>query len=93
MNELTVPFQHLIIAVALCTPRFLAAFMVAPLFNPQFITGVTRNCIVLSFALILFPIILPVVGDRNLTMVAFLGIILKEGLIGATFGFMLGLFF
>jgi type III secretion protein T len=80
-------------SVALCTPRFLAAFTIAPFFNPQLITGLTRNCIAISFALILFPIIFPSIGDRNLSMLAFFGIIAKESVIGVAFGFMIGLFF
>jgi type III secretion protein T len=93
MNEIIVPFQQIIITLALCTTRFLAAFMITPFFNPQLITGVTRNCIAVSFALILFPTIFPSVGNHTMSIAAFFGIIIKEAVIGTAFGFIIGFFF
>jgi type III secretion protein T len=93
MNNLITIFPQIAIAIALCTPRIVVAFTVAPLFSPQFVTGITRNCIAVSFSLILFPTILPEVGQRDISMLVFLTVIVKEGLIGAALGYGVGLFF
>lgn len=93
MNNSFSTFSQLVISMALCMPRILAAFTVVPFLSPGYITGVTRNCIAVSFALILFPIIFPVVGNKNMSALVFLAIIAKEAVIGVALGYMMGLFF
>jgi type III secretion protein T len=93
MNDFALLFHQVLIAVVLCTPRILTAFIVAPFFNTRLITGVTRNAVAFSFALIIFPILFPSVGGRSFSFLAFLGIIAKESILGTAFGFLIGLFF
>jgi type III secretion protein T len=93
MNDFPVIFHQVLITVVLCTPRILAAFIVAPFFNTRLITGVTRNAVAFSFALIVFPILFPSVGERSFSILAFLGIIAKESILGTAFGFLIGFFF
>jgi type III secretion protein T len=93
MNDFAHLFHQVLISIVLCTPRILAAFIVAPFFNTQLITGVTRNAMAFSFAVILFPIIFPLVGERSFSIFAFLGIMAKESILGTAFGFLIGFFF
>lgn len=93
MNDFLSIITKLVLALALCLPRMLAAFTVVPFFSPDYISGVPRNCIALSFSLILIPIILPVVADQNISALIFLGVIAKETVIGIALGYITGLFF
>ncbi len=89
-------FEHLrplLIAMTLCTPRLLTAFLIAPFFNSETITGVTRNCIVMVFALIVFPTILPFVCTHEISVGLVFIIVAKEAVIGALMGYLAGLFF
>lgn len=81
------------IAMSLCSARMLTAFLVAPFFNSDMITGVTRQCIVMVFALIVFPTILPFVRSHELSLGIVLLIVAKEAIIGALIGYLAGLFF
>jgi type III secretion protein T len=85
--------KPIIIAITLCTPRFLTVFLITPFFNAEIITGVTRNCIVMAFSLIVFPTILPFVNTRDITVGLVLMIVTKEVIIGALIGYLAGLFF
>ena len=93
MSDSFSAFTQLVLAVALCMPRILAAFTVVPFLSQGYVTGVTRNCIAVSFSLILFPIIFPVVREKNISALVFLAIIAKESVIGAALGYMVGLLF
>lgn len=79
--------------MALCTSRIIAAFTVVPFLSRGYVTGIARNSIAVSFALIVFPTIYPIIGDRYINALVFLGIIAKETVIGAALGYMAGLFF
>jgi type III secretion protein T len=93
MNNLITFFPQIVISLALCSPRIIVAFTIAPFFSSEYVTGITRNCIAISFSLILIPTILPSVGDRDITLLVFLAIVAKEGAIGAALGYGVGLFF
>lgn len=93
MSDSFSTFTQIVLAMALCMPRILAAFTVVPFLSQGYVTGVTRNCIAVSFAMILFPIIFPVVKDKNITALVFLAIIAKESVIGVALGYMVGLLF
>jgi type III secretion protein T len=93
MNDFLTHITQYVIGVALCLPRMLAAFTVVPFLNPGYITGVTRNSIALSFSLILFPSIYPLVLDGNISAIVLLAIIAKETVIGLSLGYIVGLFF
>lgn len=93
MEELFNHFRPLMIAMTLCSPRMLTAFLIAPFFNSEMITGITRNCIVMVFVLILFPVIMPFVRTHDLSLQVVLIIVAKEAVIGALIGYLAGLFF
>ena len=93
MNELFQQLHPLLIATALCTPRLLATFLIAPFFNTDMINGITRNCIVLVFSLILFPVMLPYVRGHELSLGLVLATAVKEAILGALIGYLAGLFF
>jgi type III secretion protein T len=93
MNDVILDFQRLIFAICIGTPRLVVAFTITPFFNSRMITGMTRNTIAVSFALILFPVILPELSENKLSIVNFMGIMVKESVIGAAIGFVMGLFF
>jgi type III secretion protein T len=93
VEEVFQHFRPLIIAMTLGTPRLLTAFLIAPFFNAEMITGVTRNCIVMVFALIVFPTILPFVRTSTPTVGFIFATVVKEAVIGALIGFLVSLFF
>lgn len=93
MLEILPYLRPLLTTMTLCIPRLLTAFIIAPFFNTEMITGTTRNCIVLIFALILFPTVLPFVESRTISIGFILAIAIKEAVIGALIGYLTGLFF
>jgi type III secretion protein T len=93
MDELFIQLRPLLTTMTLCTPRLLTAFLIAPFFNTDMINGVTRNCIVLVFSLILFPVTLPFVRDNALSLGFIFATVVKEALLGALIGYLAGLFF
>lgn len=93
MIDLFYHFRPLLITMALCTPRLLTAFLIAPFFNSEMIGGVTRNCIVLALSLVIFPAVLPFVESHELSMGFIAVLVVKEAIIGAVMGFLVGLFF
>jgi type III secretion protein T len=93
LQDLFSHLKPLIMAVTLCTPRFLTVFLITPFFNAEIITGVTRNCIVLVFSLIVFPTIIPFIDTHDITVGFVLMVVVKEALIGALIGYLASLFF
>lgn len=93
MKALFQQFSPFIIALALCTPRLLTAILIAPFFNGEIINGITRHCILIVFALIVFPTMLPFVRTYELSVVFVFAIMIKEAAIGALLGYLAGLFF
>lgn len=93
MEELFKQLRPLLIAMTLCTPRLLTTFLIAPFFNAEMINGLTRNCIVLVFSLILFPVMLPFVRAHELSLGLIAAIVVKEAILGALIGYLAGLFF
>jgi type III secretion protein T len=93
VEEVFQQLRPLVIAMTLCTPRLLTAFLVSPFFNTEMITGVTRNCIVVVFALIVFPTMLPFVRTSGPTVGFIFATVVKEAVIGALIGFLASLFF
>lgn len=86
-------FIPFIKALALCTPRLLTVFLVVPFFNTDMITGVTRNCLVIIFTLIVVPTVLPFMRTNDISAGFVFLTMIKEGVIGALIGWLAGLFF
>ena len=93
MIDLFHHFRPLLITMALCTPRLMTAFIIAPFLNTDMISGLTRNSIVLALSLIVFPAVLPFVESHELSMGFIVALVVKEAMIGAIMGFLVGLFF
>jgi type III secretion protein T len=93
VEEIFKQLKPLIIALTLCTPRMLTAFLISPFFNSEMITGATRNCIVMVFTLIVFPTLLPFVRANELALSFVFATVVKEAVIGALIGYLASLFF
>jgi type III secretion protein T len=93
IHELFGQLRPLLTTMTLCTPRLLTAFLIAPFFNTDMIGGPTRNCIVLAFALIVFPTVLPFIQTHEVSMNFIFATVIKEAAIGALIGYLAGLLF
>lgn len=93
MKELFQLLRPFVVALSLCMPRLMTAFLVAPFLNTELITGLTRRCIVLALVLIVFPTILPFLQTTQINLGFVVAIAVKEAIIGALLGFLAGLFF
>ncbi len=96
MNTLIEHIEYLrpiLVALSLCTPRMLTAFLIAPFLNTDMITGITRNCLVLVFSFIALPTLLPFVRTHELSIGFIVATAAKETVIGALLGFLAGLLF
>lgn len=70
--------------------RITALFMVVPFYATQFIQGVPRNATLISFSLILVPMVIPMMPAESLSIIELGGIIIKEVLIGVILGYLAG---
>lgn len=68
-------------------PRILATFLVLPILSSQSIPGTARNGVVMSMALFAYPIVAVGAPSAELSMIAGLGILLKETFLGTIIGF------
>jgi type III secretion protein T len=93
MNETFNLLSQMVLSWALCLPRILAAFTVVPFLSTGYVSGITRNCLGASFALILFPTVFPMVENEKISAIVFISILAKETVIGVGLGYMIGLFF
>jgi len=82
-----------LLTMTLCTPRLLTAFLVSPFFNTDMITGATRNCIVLAFALIVFPTTLSFIQTNEPPLGFIFSTVIKEAVLGALMGYLAAMFF
>jgi type III secretion protein T len=73
--------------------RGLAMSLVFPLFAGRFMTGMVRNCIVFSLALVVYPSVAADFPRGPLPLAFTLFLVAKEILIGATIGFLMGIVF
>jgi type III secretion protein T len=85
--------KEMLLALALSMARIMAAFSVLPFMSTQLISGVIRNSIVLSFALVVYPVVAPTLPHEPMSL-PFLAMILgKEIIIGVLLGFLAGIIF
>ena len=86
-------FRHVLFAILVTSPRIVAAFGVIPFMGKQILHGMTRNSIVLSFAIPLFPMVLPGVPKDMPALPLLAAVILKEAIVGLMLGFVAGIIF
>ena len=83
--------KKILVLAALIMPRLMTAFAIVPFFSRQLFPGLARNSILLSFVLIIYPIVEPMAPDTPLGGVEFLGLVFKEVCIGMFLGFLIGI--
>jgi len=86
MND-WVEWQHALMALVLSLPRMMAAFTLVPVFSRQSLPGMTRNGVLVSFALMALPIVMIDAPATTPTWVEGLSIVVKELIIGVLIGF------
>lgn len=78
---------HALLALVLSLPRMMAAFTLVPVFSRQSLPGMTRNGVLVSFALMALPIVMIDAPATTPTWVEGLSIVVKELVIGVCIGF------
>lgn len=86
------PLREMLLTMAVLSPRMLAAFSVVPVLGGQSVQGIVKNSLVLSFALIMYPVVAPTL-PADLSTLTILGIMAKEIAIGILFGFLAAIVF
>jgi type III secretion protein T len=76
-----------ILALGVSVARMSAMFVITPFFAPQYLTGVVRNGVILSLAVIVWPMVLPAMPAGPLPPVLLLALLVKEAVIGVLLGF------
>ena len=87
------PIKQSLFVVAMTMPRLVAVFGVIPFLGRRILHGFVRNSIILSFVLILYPLVLSTIPEQPLSMVALMAIIGKEIVIGLLLGFLVSIIF
>jgi type III secretion protein T len=87
------PFKHYLFTFSMSMARIVAAFSVLPFMGPQVVQGIVRNSIILSLALILYPLVAPTVPTTKISVLLLAVILGKEIIIGVIIGFLVGIIF
>jgi type III secretion protein T len=86
-------YKHVILTITVCLPRMLTAFTVIPFLGGQVLNGLVRNSILLSFMLVLYPMLSPTIpADLELSF-SLVIVLFKEIVIGMLIGFLAGILF
>lgn len=86
MNDWT-EWQQALIALVFSLPRMMAAFTLLPVFSRQSLPGMTRNGVLVSFALIALPMVMASAPTALPTWAEGVSIAIKELVIGLLIGF------
>ncbi len=82
-----------ILILALSTPRIMVAFMLIPFLSSVTLPGLLRNGVVISFALLLYPILKIQLVSEKLTSMVIIGLICKEAFLGLIIGYIVAQLF
>jgi type III secretion protein T len=82
-----------ILILALSTPRIMIAFMIIPFLNSATLPGLLRNGVVISFALLLYPILKLQLVGVELTSMMIIGLLFKEAFLGLIIGYIVAQLF
>ncbi|MCP4116324.1 MAG: EscU/YscU/HrcU family type III secretion system export apparatus switch protein [Desulfobacteraceae bacterium] len=92
MIEIT-EYKHVILTITVCLPRMLTAFAVIPFLGGQVINGLVRNSILLSYMLVLYPMLAPTIPADLEISFSLVAVLFKEIVIGMLIGFFAGILF
>jgi len=84
--ELPALLEHLIV-FTLGLPRLFAIFAMIPIFGRNILIGSSRNAVVVSLALFLYPTYSQSIDVATLSGLDYTAIVLKEGVLGILMGF------
>lgn len=81
--------KNIILAFVICNARMAAFCQISIFFSTQYITGIARNCIILSLSIITVPLVLPIATQNvyNDTL-SYIGFTMKEAFLGSIIGLM-----
>ena len=82
-----------VLAYALASPRLLAVFAILPFLGRQVLTGLVRNGVAISIALVIVPVVAVDVAVAAPSPLEIVGLLVKETLIGLLIGFPLAVVF
>ena len=75
-------YKHVILTITVCLPRMLTAFAVIPFLGSQVVNGLVRNSILLSFMLVLYPMLSPTIPTDLELSFSLVIVLFKEIVIG-----------
>ncbi|CAM2065491.1 type III secretion system export apparatus subunit SctT [Sulfidibacter corallicola] len=84
--------KQVVLTIAMCAPRMLAMFSVIPFLGQSILQGMVRNSIVVSFTLMVYPMVSPTMPEQ-LDMITIVAVLAKEVLIGVIIGFVVSVVF
>jgi type III secretion protein T len=82
-----------ILIIALSTPRIMVAFMLIPFLSSETLPGLLRNGVIISFTLLLYPILKMQLVGEELTPMEIIGLICKEAFLGLVIGYIVAQLF
>lgn len=82
-----------ILILALSTPRIMVAFMIIPFLSSVTLPGLLRNGVVISFSLLLYPIVKAQLVGEELTSMIIIGLLCKEVFLGLIIGYVVAQLF
>ncbi len=91
--ELMASARHMFLVAGLILPRMGALFTLAPVLGGKSIHGVIRNAILLSFVLMVYPMVAPSMAGPSPSWPVIFAVIAKEMAVGMLMGFVVGIAF
>ena len=91
MNEFQ-SLKEFLLVLTVTLPRLVGVFAILPFLNSQLIQGLVRNTILISLALVLFPLVLPQFPP-GLGIGMVIAVVFKELFIGIGIGFVVSILF
>jgi type III secretion protein T len=82
------PIRHFLIVFSLCMVRLTAACAVTPFLSTSLIDSRTRNSVLFSWGIIIYPIVAPSMSGAIPPVMDLIGLVAKEVVIGILFGFL-----
>jgi type III secretion protein T len=81
------PLRHFLIVFSLCMVRLTAACAVTPFLSTSIIDPRTRNSVLFSWGIIIYPIVAPSMDGALPPVLDLIGLVAKEVFLGILFGF------
>lgn len=81
------PIRHFLIVFGISMVRLVAACSVVPFLSTRIIDNRTRNSVMFSWGIIIYPIVAPTMESTIPSTAMIFGIVIKEIVIGILFGF------